>query len=236
MLVTERFLGQLEEFLKNELPPSFFTNDKFLITIILEAFNNHSKFKELRAELVEHLSAFLEDDTEDFMDKLQKFYKEKAKAEPPIEEAKAVKPVRTDSFDSQPPPAIFLRRVPPQVNKAHALTEYFTKFGNVVRVSAKPQKGTAQIFFESEDSADAALSSLEPVLGDKRILKEILQLKKPVNHKVAREIKHKKQEFAEERTAKVRHLLHLLNEKKDSLTSEQHEALLSKIQQLRTLQ
>lgn len=239
MLVSERFLGQLEEFLKTELPSSF-TNDKFLISIILEAFNSHSKFKELRAYLEEQLPAFLEDDTEVFMDKLQLFYKQRSKGDLPVEEIKApkaepVKVVRKESVDSQPPPAIFLRRVPPQLNKAHVLTEYFTKYGDVARVSAKPQKGTAQIFFEEEASAEAALNSSEAVLNDKRILKETLQLKKPVNHKVAREIKHKKLEFAEERTAKVRHLLHLLNEKKDSLTSEQHEALLSKIQQLRTI-
>lgn len=234
MLVSERFLGQLEEFLKSELPSSF-TNDKFLISIILEAFNSHSKFMELRAYLEEQLPAFLEDDTEAFLDKLQQFYKVKSKAQPPAEEVKVVAPVRTDSFDSQPPPAIFLKRVPPQVNKAHSLTEFFNKFGAVVSVSAKPQKGTAQIFFETEASAEAALSSQEPVLGDKRILKESLQLKKPVNHKVAREIKHKKLEFAEERTAKVRHLLHLLNENKDSLTNEQREVLLNKIQHLRTI-
>jgi hypothetical protein len=244
MLVSERFLGQLEEFLKSELPTSF-TNDKFLISIILEAFNSHSKFKDLRAYLEEQLPAFLEDDTQSFMDSLQRFYKTKAKAkpeaevakvkvQPSAEEGKPTKLARTESFDNQGPPAVFLRRVPPQVNKVHVLTEYFSKFGPVLRVSSKPLKGTAQVFFETEASAEAALSSAETVLGDKRIVKETLQLKKPVNFKVAREIKLKKLEFAEERTAKVRRLLQLLNEKKDSLTAEQHEALLSKIQQLRS--
>jgi RNA recognition motif-containing protein len=233
MQVSERFVRQLEDFLKTELPASL-TNDKFLSSIILEAFNSHSEFKDLKEYLAEQLLAFLEDDTTSFINKLQDFYHAKAKADTSGEESKAGKLVRTESNESQASPVVVIKRVPPKINKAHILTEYFATFGPVTRVDSNPSKGTAQIYFDSEASAEAALSSQDYVLGCKLISKESLQVEKPVNSKVAREIRFKKLEFAEERTVKVRRLLKLLNERKDQLTTEQYEALLSKIQQLRT--
>jgi hypothetical protein len=241
MRVSSNFKQELQTFISSLLPPSF-SEDHFLSNLVLDSLNQAPDIESLREPLSHELPAFLGQDTDKFLNQLLEFCSAKlgkahSEGKKPTTKAKEA---ANKAFKVPMKSVIYLKKVPRDLNNKHTLIEFFRSFGTVVNVQLFQRKNIALIKFSKDAEAQAVMDSSEAILGDDQIIKSIYYKKatvifiqkRPIDLRVAKEVKMRKKELLTERTSKIKKLLQLFNEKKDQLSTEQQEALLKRIREL----